>query len=110
MVAGSFGIFAGILLAVMALGRRVVRGAPPATITYNHPFEKYSPLYLDELEAEARALPQRSEVLGEPVIDDKLIAVMFEGKKAGGLGERLHSLPHLLCLHHVNNNNNNNNN
>mmetsp|Transcript_36841 Transcript_36841/g.47600 ORF Transcript_36841/g.47600 Transcript_36841/m.47600 type:complete len:690 (-) Transcript_36841:151-2220(-) len=84
MVAGSFGIFAGVLLLGMAIAKRVQQGPPKAVIKeYHDEWESYSPILLDELEAEARALPPRCAVLGQPQIDERLIEVMFADKKPG---------------------------
>lgn len=86
MVAGSFGIFGGVILFVIAAVKKILNGPSSSSgnkIEYEEPYEKYSPLFLDELESEARSLPQRCSTLGQPTIDEKLIEVMFDGKRPG---------------------------
>jgi hypothetical protein len=50
---------------------------------YLEPFEMYSPAFLDKLEEEVRSLPQKSPLLGRPVIDERLIRIMFADQVEG---------------------------
>jgi MFS family permease len=83
IVAGCFGILAGVILVGLAVLKRLREGPPKEKKEYTEMWEKYSPTFLDELEAEARSLPPRSLNLGSPTIDDRLIPIMFEGKTPG---------------------------